>query len=219
MLLAGGYVLILQPAVALHDLADIVKAGEKGGEALGVENQGQNIVAPVFLHGPYTGAIALKLLFFPVFRRFDLFFLLGDHLGVHVDLFLDQSKLLFCVFVALVQSGLLFQDAGLLFLQLVDFFLACLTLGHQLVLFALGLVDIGLGNFGKGADRDHADDQHHQHQHGHNDRDYGYNLLVVHKVSKKSILYGSKLFKLSDSSLWRSARRKYQPGCWCPYRR
>ena len=185
MLLAGGYVLIFQLTVALHDLADIIKAGEKLGEALRIENQGQDIVAPVFLHGTDPGAVALKLLFLPVFRRLDLFALFGDHLGIHVDLFLDNDQLLLGVFVSFVQSGLLFQNAGLLFLQLVDFFLACLTLGNQLVLLALGLVNIGLGDFGKGAGRDHADDQRHQHQHGHDYCNDGYDLLVVHKVSLK----------------------------------
>ena len=181
--LAGGYVLVLQLSVLLHDLADVVKAGEKLGEAGGVEDQGQDVVAPVFLHGADPGAVAPELLILFGFGRLDLFPLLGDHFGIHVDLLKNDIQLLPGILVALVQGGLLFQNAGLLFLELVDLFLACLTLGHQLVLFALGLVDVGLGDKGVGAGGDHADDQRHQHQHDHDHGDDGNYFLVVHKVS------------------------------------
>ena len=183
--LTGGDVLVLQLAILFHDFPDVVKAGEKLGEAGGVKNQGQDVVAPIFLHGADPCAVAPELLFLFGSGLVDLFSFLGDHFGIHIDLLQNDGQLLSGVLVALVKSGLLFQHAGLLFLELVDLFLACLTLGYQLVLFALGLVDVGLGDKGVSAGGDHADDQRHQHQHSHDHGDDGNYFLVVHKVSLK----------------------------------
>ena len=188
MLLAGGYVLILKLTVTLHDLADIVKAGKKLGKAGGVEQKGKDVVAPVLLHGAHAGAVTGKLLLFPGLCRLNLFLLFGDHLRVHLYLFFYKSDLLRGVFVALVKGRFLFQNAGLLLPELVDLFLARLTLGKNLLLPALHLVDIRLGDR-VGGGGDHADDQHHQHQHSHQNRNNRYDFLVVHKVSLKKVSF------------------------------
>ena len=81
-ILSGGDVGILKLPVALHNLAHVVHGGEHIGKAVRLGDDGQNIIAAVFLHGPDSGPVPLQLFIFQALGFFQLRRLLGDHLVV-----------------------------------------------------------------------------------------------------------------------------------------
>ena len=142
----GGDVLVLQAAVALHDLADIIHGGKQLAQASGVEHQGQETVVPVFLHGPDPGAVTLQLLFFQCSGvvHFPGFFL--DHLVVQSNLLLVQFHLLKGKGIALIQSQLPLQHIRVLGLQLVHNGLLGGLLPGDLIPLFFQRVDLALGH-------------------------------------------------------------------------
>ena len=178
MLLAGGDILLLEALIALHDIADVVDTGQKRAETVGMENDGQNVVAAVLLHGAHAGAVALKLLVLQRLGRFDLFLLFFDHAAVDPELLVRQLDLLAQIAVALVVGGLLFDQRGLPAFELRDRVFALLGFGGKLLLTRLQLFEAALRVDGEvllavGVDArgQHTHDEPDEHQHREQDRD------------------------------------------------
>ena len=182
-LYAGAAVLLLQTFVALHDGIHIVQLGQELREIGGVEDQRQNIIGAVLLHGADAGAVFPALLLLRGLRPLQLQRFLRQDLVVHGEFLRHELKRLFGRRILLFQRRLLFQDAGLLLLHGFQARLRFVHAGGQLVLLCLQRVDLRL-RYRMGG-RDHAQDQRQDHHNGHDDRQYGYCSLSIHSESPK----------------------------------
>ena len=203
--LPGSDVFILQPPVALHDLTDIVHGSEQLAQIVRIQHQGKQAIVSVFLHGADTGAVALKLLFLQRPGGFHFLGLVLDHLVVERDLLLVQLHLLQRIYVAVVQSQLPFQNAGVLGLQLVhNGLLGGLFFRDPVALF-FQRVDLALGNC-LGLNGHGAKDQAQHSHHAQNQREYGF-CFLFHIFS-----FAVSVQRRLLSSRRRSCRRSRPPG-------
>ena len=156
--------------VALHDVAEVVDGGEKLAVAVGVEDEAEDIIASVFLHGADSCAVLFELLCLLGLCGFKLLRLLLDHFVVKLKLFSDYIKLLQGALIALLKRHFLVDDSGFLFSE-----------GLELGVHIAYLAGDGVARLLKGAERavivlvgigyrgDNADHERQQHKHRHDD--------------------------------------------------
>ena len=125
---------IIELHIRIHHIAVIIRRCEQAAEGIGIQDQGENVVITVLLHGAQTRPVLLELVILFLGRYADVLFLPGNFIIIQLDfcsdqgnLLLDQADFLDTGFVPFFESEFLFDDSCLFFFQRLHFVLCADT--------------------------------------------------------------------------------------------